>query len=129
MTVLIACFIYSAVALLFIYVLISLYRRDLRNKKIKNEVLRDGVDTTAVITQVASRSGGNSGFINISIDFRYQNQRGEELHGKSLAVIDAMDSAKYQPGQRINIRYARTDARKTLVDIPNPLMKRKNRSS
>jgi len=44
-------------------------------------------------------------------------------------VIDAMDSAKYQAGQRINIRYARTDARKTLVDIPNPLMKRKNRSS
>lgn len=114
--------------MLFIYASISLSRRDLR-KKIKNEVLRDGVDTTAVITQVASRSGGNSGFINISIDFRYQNQRGEELHGQSLAVIDAMDSAKYQAGQRINIRYTRTDARKTLVDIPNPLMKRKNRSS
>jgi len=74
------------------------------SEKNKKRGLDGWVDATAVITHVASHSGGNSGLINIPIDFRYQNQRGEELHGQSLAVNDAMDSAKYQPGQRINIR-------------------------
>lgn len=114
-----------AVLAFFAYVIVSLLIRDARNKKIKEGIAADGVNTMGVITDVSSRSGGNSGFINITVSFDYEIETGEKISGKADAVIDVMKINKYQPGETISLRYSRKEPEKVVVDIPNPLLKRR----
>lgn len=114
-----------AVLAFFAYVIVSLLIRDARNKKIKEGIAADGVNTMGVITDVSSRSGGNSGFINITVSFDYEIEPGEKISGKADAVIDVMKINKYQPGETISLRYSRKEPEKVVVDIPNPLLKRR----
>lgn len=114
-----------AVLAFFAYVIVSLLIRDARNKKIKDGIAADGVNTTGIITDVSSRSGGNSGFINITVKFDYEIETGKKISGKADAVIDVMNINKYQPGEEISLRYSRKEPEKVVVDIPNPLLKRR----
>lgn len=114
-----------AVLAFFAYVIVSLLIRDARNKKIKDGIAVDGIDTTGIITGVSSRSGGNSGFINITVMFDYEIETGKKISGKAGAVIDVMNINKYQPGEEISLRYSRKEPGKVVVDIPNPLLKRR----
>lgn len=114
-----------AVLAFFAYVIVSLLIRDARNKKIKDGIAADGVNTTGIITDVSSRSGGNSGFINITVKFDYEIETGKKISGKADAVIDVMNINKYQPGEEVSLRYSRKEPEKVVVDIPNPLLKRR----
>ncbi|WP_049292982.1 DUF3592 domain-containing protein [Franconibacter helveticus] len=118
-------FIIIAVLALFAYMIISLLIRDARNKKAKESILKDSIQTQAVITDAQSRSGGNSGFINITLYIDYTTQEGKKYSGKKDAVIDALNTHKYQPGETISIHYSRQEPEQFLIDIPNPLKKRK----
>lgn len=121
----VADIIVIAVLAFFAYVIVSLLIRDARNKKIKDGIAADGVNTTGIITDVSSRSGGNSGFINITVKFDYEIETGKKISGKADAVIDVMNINKYQPGEEISLRYSRKEPEKVVVDIPNPLLKRR----
>lgn len=114
-----------AVLAFFACVIVSLLIRDAKNKKIKEGIAADGVNTTGVITDVSSRSGGNSGFINITVSFDYEIETGKKISGKADAVIDVMSINKYQSGETIALRYSRKEPEKAIVDIPNPLLKRR----
>ncbi|KGT86400.1 hypothetical protein NG99_25825 [Erwinia typographi] len=114
-----------AVVAFFAYILISLYIRDVKNKKIKDDITSNGVDTVGEITQSYGRSGGNSGFINVTLSFKYEVDNGEVINNSADAVINSMDVQKYQPGEKINLRYSRTEPKKVILDIPNPLLRRK----
>lgn len=113
-----------AVVLLFIYIFASLLIRDAKNKKLKAAIHNDGVAVSGTITNVRSRSGGNSGFINISVDFNYVNEKGELLTGQRDIVIDITRIQNFQPGKPIPLRYLRLDPQQVLVDLPNPLLTR-----
>lgn len=121
----VANIIVIAVVILFAYVIISLLIRDVKNKKIKDSVMSDGVSTVGTITNVHSRTGGNSGFINITLQFDYHTEEGLRHLGEADAVIDAMNAQKYQPGQQLHIYYSRKEPEKVVVDIPRPKLKRK----
>jgi len=90
-----------AVVLLFIYIFASLLIRDAKNKKLKAAIYNDGVAVSGTITNVRSRSGGNSGLINISVDFNYVNEKGELLTGQRDIVIDITRIQNFQPGKPI----------------------------
>lgn len=121
----VANLIVIAVLAVFAYAIISILIRDSKNKKEKDELANNGVSTQAVITDVRSRSGENSGYINITLAFRFSTDTGSEVNGKADAVINAMYTGKYQPGEKVNIRYLRSNPGRVLVDIPNPLLKKK----
>ncbi|HFZ0561020.1 TPA: DUF3592 domain-containing protein [Klebsiella aerogenes] len=110
-----------AVVLLFIYIFASLLIRDAKNKKLKAAIHNDGVAVSGTITNVRSRSGGNSGFINISVDFNYVNEKGELLTGQRDDITRIQN---FQPGKPIPLRYLRLDPQQVLVDLPNPLLTR-----
>ncbi|EPX1392857.1 hypothetical protein ACWWI0_004015 [Cronobacter sakazakii] len=110
---------------LLAYLIISLLIRDARNKKIKENILNDSVESAAIVKNVQSRSGGNSGFINVTLYVEFATQEGKIVTGKKDAVIDAMSTYKYQPGETVSIRYSRKEPEQFLIDIPNPLLKRK----
>nr|WP_242567086.1 DUF3592 domain-containing protein [Cronobacter sakazakii] len=55
----------------------------------------------------------------------FATQEGKIVTGKKDAVIDAMSTYKYQPGETVSIRYSRKEPEQFLIDIPNPLLKRK----
>ncbi|HID4047225.1 hypothetical protein B5M10_07475 [Pluralibacter gergoviae] len=121
----IANIIVIAVVILFAYIIVSLLIRDAKNKKLRDAVISDGISTVGVITDVRSRNGGNSGFINITLQFSYQTEEGQRHHGKADAVIDAMSSQKYQPGQQLHLHYSKREPEKFVVDIPHPDLRRK----
>ena len=79
-----------AVLAFFAYVIVSLLIRDAKNKKVKDGIAAAGVNTTGIITDVSSRSGGNSGFINITVSFDYEIETGKKISGKADAVIDVI---------------------------------------
>lgn len=90
-----------AVVLLFIYIFASLLIRDAKNKKLKAAIHNDSVAVSGTLTNVRSRSGGNSGLINISVDFNYVNEKGELLTGQRDIVIDITRIQNFQPGKPI----------------------------
>lgn len=109
----------------FIYIISSLFIRDIKNKKDKESILANGVDTQAVITNAYGRSGGNSGFINVTLTLEFRTENGESIKIKKDSVINSMEVSKYQPGTKIKIRYYKSDPEKIIVDIPNPLQSSK----
>lgn len=113
-----------AVLALFFYAIISILIRDSKNKKDKEEIINNGVNTSAIITEAISRSGGNSGFINVDLHFKFYVANGNEIIGKSSVVINSMDVIKYQPGETVQIRYSEKEPDKVIMDIPNPLTKK-----
>ncbi|EKM7807906.1 hypothetical protein PVN64_000285 [Klebsiella aerogenes] len=114
-----------AVVILFIYIFASLLIRDFKNKKLKEGIQTDGVSVLGTITGVRSRSGGNSGFINITVKFNYVIENGTTLEGEADAVIDAMKINDFQPGEKIPLSYSKKEPHKYILTIPKPNLRRK----
>lgn len=110
---------------IFVYIISSLIVRDFRNKKDKENIIANGVDTQAVITNAYGRSGGNSGFINVTLTLEFRTENGEDVKIKKDSVINSVEVSKYQPGAKVKIRYYKSDPKKIILDIPNPLQSRK----
>jgi hypothetical protein len=114
-----------AVVILFIYIFASLLIRDFKNKKLKEGIQTDGVSVLGTITGVRSRSGGNSGFINITVKFNYVIENGTTLDGEADTVIDAMKINDFQPGEKIPLSYSKKEPHKFILTIPKPNLRRK----
>ncbi|WP_213794033.1 DUF3592 domain-containing protein [Klebsiella aerogenes] len=114
-----------AVVILFIYIFASLLIRDFKNKKLKEGIQTDGVSVLGTITGVRSRSGGNSGFINITVKFNYVIENGTTLEGEADTVIDAMKTNDFQPGEKIPLSYSKKEPHKYILTIPKPNLRRK----
>ncbi|EML2224464.1 TPA: hypothetical protein ORM06_001025 [Klebsiella aerogenes] len=114
-----------AVVILFIYIFASLLIRDFKNKKLKEGIQTDGVSVLGTITGVRSRSGGNSGFINITVKFNYVIENGTILEGEADTVIDAMKINDFQPGEKIPLSYSKKEPHKYILTIPKPNLRRK----
>lgn len=110
---------------LIIYLITSLLIRDAKNKKIRQEILSDGVKTDAVITTAYSRSGGNSGFINITLQFDYIAENGDKISGQADTVINSMEMNRYQAGNSIPVCYSRKDPQRVILNIPRVKLSRK----
>ncbi|SQJ31887.1 Uncharacterised protein [Serratia rubidaea] len=115
-----------AVICIVIYALFSIFMKDMKNKKLKSEVGNDGVEVLGEIVNSYSRSGGNSGFINITVEFKYLIKDGTELHGKNDFVINTMDINKYQPGESISLRYSRKDPSKVVINKEHLLFNKRD---
>ncbi|EOW1325735.1 DUF3592 domain-containing protein [Klebsiella aerogenes] len=114
-----------AVVILFIYIFASLLIRDFKNKKLKEGIQTDGVSVLGTITGVRSRSGGNSGFINITVKFNYVIENGTTLEGEADTVIDAMKINDFQPGEKIPLSYSKKEPHKYILTIPKPNLRRR----
>ncbi|HIC8405555.1 TPA: hypothetical protein ACW7QF_001987 [Klebsiella aerogenes] len=114
-----------AVVILFIYIFASLLIRVFKNKKLKEGIQTDGVSVLGTITGVRSRSGGNSGFINITVKFNYVIENGTTLEGEADTVIDAMKINDFQPGEKIPLSYSKKEPHKYILTIPKPNLRRK----
>jgi len=113
--------IYSIPIVFFSFLIGYLLIRDRKNNRTKQSIQRNGVDTIAVITKTWSRSGGNSGFLNITLEITYRTETGEEVRNKADAVINAMHTENYQPGKTVALRYLKSEPVKIIMDIPHPL--------
>ena len=111
--------IVAGVLSLFAYILVSLILRDIKNKKKKAHLLSNGIKATGVITAIKSRSGGNSGFINVTIEFEFTVKNGVLIRSTCDTVIDAVKTNLYQPGDSIQLIYAGDDPQTCIVDIPH----------
>jgi hypothetical protein len=97
-----------------------------KTEKLKKEVLAENISSYGKIINIYSRSGG-MGCINVTIDFSYQTENGQQLTATKDAVIDLLDTNKYQKGALVPVRYAKTAPEKVLLDIPNPALERMKR--
>ncbi|EPP6261648.1 DUF3592 domain-containing protein [Cronobacter sakazakii] len=112
--------VYSIPIGLFSLLIGYLLIRDRKRNRIKQNIQRNGVDTTAVITKAWSRSGG-AGCLNITLEITYRTETEEEIRNRADAVINAMNTANYQPGKTVALRYLKSDPLKVILDIPHPL--------
>ncbi|WP_426346847.1 hypothetical protein [Cronobacter universalis] len=64
---------------------------------------------------------GGAGCLNITLEITYRTETGEEIRNRADAVINAMNTANYQPGKTVALRYLKSDPLKVILDIPHPL--------
>lgn len=112
--------IVAGVLSLFAYIFVNLILRDIKSKKKKTQLLSNGIKATGVITAIKSRSGGNSGFINVTVEFEFTAKNGVLIRSASDTVIDAVKTHLYQPGDPIQLIYAGDDPQICIIDTPHP---------
>ncbi|SCC17809.1 hypothetical protein GA0061071_107188 [Kosakonia oryzendophytica] len=122
----ISIFFVSFFLLGFITLIVVMLRNDANKEKVKKEIREHGILTLATIKRVFSRSGGNSGYINATLELVFETEDGSKIACKADTVIDALSIQKYQAGEQIPLRYLPADPHKNMLDVPSTfeLMKR-----
>ncbi|WP_058912977.1 DUF3592 domain-containing protein [Entomohabitans teleogrylli] len=104
---------------LFTFLIIKTMKTD------AGEIKKKGTRQTATIVDITAQSGGNSAFINVIITARFVTQDQKKIIAKAPTVISVLDTAKYQPGESVPIKYLSDNPQKIIIDIPSPLQKKK----
>ncbi|MCU5771712.1 DUF3592 domain-containing protein [Erwiniaceae bacterium BAC15a-03b] len=104
-----------------IYAVLSVNARSREHKRLKE----NGTETTGQITNIASRSGGNSAYVNVTITATYFNKdTNQKCKGSGDAVIDIIKAENYQPGKNVQLIYNNEKPDLIFLLIPHPLMER-----
>ena len=109
---------------MIVFFVIFFFGKGIIENKDKKNIINNGISTTGEITKAYSRSGSNSGFINVTLEFCYNTEDGNKKTGKADLVINSMDVNNYQPGKKVPLRYSKRDVNQVVIDIPNPLLNR-----
>ncbi|MBL5862509.1 hypothetical protein JBO49_18065 [Serratia fonticola] len=81
-------------------------------------LVKNGISTTATIVTINQTPGGTNGYINVIIKVSFIEKSGKAVETNITPKIAIMDINKYQPGEKINIKYLE---KKPSSAILNPL--------
>ncbi|KAA9002631.1 hypothetical protein FJU30_03630 [Affinibrenneria salicis] len=115
-------FFYVAIFVMFFfaYALISIHLGDMK----KNKVRKYGDEAIGEVLDIKSRSGGNSGFVNVELKVLYVDKNNNKHVSKGVTVIDMTKIQNFQPGNKVNIKYIIDNPDKIIINIPSPLVRR-----
>ncbi|ELY3805286.1 hypothetical protein SMX72_003888 [Cronobacter sakazakii] len=116
-----AIIILSIVAIIILTVIV----KDIKNKKIKDDVRRNGIHALAEIINVESYAGKISQYTNIKLYYRYKTEQGRDILNEGTAVIFTSDLKKYSPGETFLIIYSKNDPDLVIIEIENASLKDK----
>ncbi|EOU9540458.1 DUF3592 domain-containing protein [Cronobacter dublinensis] len=112
---------------LFVVAIITLtvIVKDVRSKKIKDDIRRNGINVLAEIINVESNTGKISQYTNIKLYYRYKTEQGRDMLNEGTAVIFTSDLKKYSPGETFPIIYGKTNPNLVIIEIENASLKHK----
>ncbi|ELY4302672.1 hypothetical protein SMZ33_003302 [Cronobacter turicensis] len=116
-----AIIILSIVAIIILTVIV----KDIKNKKIKDDVRCNGIHTLAEIINVESYTGKISQYTNIKLYYRYKTEQGRDTLNEGTAVIFTSDLKKYSPGETFPIIYSKNNPELVIIEIENASLKDK----
>ncbi|ELY3459245.1 hypothetical protein SMY44_004202 [Cronobacter sakazakii] len=116
-----AIIILSIVAIIILTVIF----KDIKNKKIKDDVRRNGIHALAEIINVESYTGKISQYTNIKLYYRYKTEQGRDILNEGTAVIFTSDLKKYSPGETFPIIYSKNNLELVIIEIENASLKDK----
>ncbi|NCH44978.1 hypothetical protein [Cronobacter sakazakii] len=90
-----AIIILSIVAIIILSVIV----KDIKNKKAKDDIRRNGIHAFAEIINVESYAGKISQYTNIKLYYRYKTEQGRDILNEGAAVIFTSDLKKYSPAR------------------------------
>ncbi|AHG22852.1 hypothetical protein Z042_15560 [Chania multitudinisentens RB-25] len=67
--------------------------------------IKNGISTTATIVAINQNPGGSNGYINVTIKISFLEKSGRTIETSIMPQIKILDMQKYQPGEKINIKY------------------------
>ncbi|WP_270854797.1 DUF3592 domain-containing protein [Cronobacter sakazakii] len=104
-------------------IILSFIVKDVKNKKAKDDIRRNGIHSLAEIINVASYTGKISQYINIKLYYRYKTEQGRDILNEGTAVIFTSDLKKYIPGETFPIIYSKNNPDLVIIEIENPSIK------
>ncbi|EOC1302582.1 nuclease [Cronobacter dublinensis] len=116
-----AIIILSIVAIIILSVIV----KDIKNKKVKDDIRRNGIHALAEIINVESYAGKISQYTNIKLYYRYKTEQGRNMLNEGTAVIFTSDLKKYSPGEAFPIIYSKTNPDLVIIEIENASLKHK----
>ncbi|WP_158699010.1 DUF3592 domain-containing protein [Cronobacter dublinensis] len=116
-----AIIILSIVAIIILSVIV----KDIKNKKVKDDIRRNGIHALAEIINVESYTGKISQYTNIKLYYRYKTEQGRDMSNEGTAVIFTSDLKKYSPGETFPIIYSKTNPDLVIIEIENASLKDK----
>ncbi|MFW0857752.1 hypothetical protein QMS86_17725 [Cronobacter dublinensis] len=111
----------SLVAIIILTVIV----KDIRSKKIKDNIRRNGICVLAEIINVESNTGKISQYTNIKLYYRYKTEQGRGMLNEGTAVIFTSDLKKYSPGETFPVIYSKTNPELVIIEIENASLKDK----
>ncbi|ELY4457521.1 hypothetical protein SMZ63_004148, partial [Cronobacter sakazakii] len=111
----------SIVAIIILTVIV----KDIKNKKIKDDVRRNGIHALTEIINVESYTGKISQYTNIKLYYRYKTEQGRDILNEGTAVIFTSDLKKYSPGETFPIIYSKNNPELVIIEIENASLKHK----
>ncbi|EKM0532508.1 DUF3592 domain-containing protein [Cronobacter turicensis] len=116
-----AIIILSIVAIIILSVIV----KDIKNKKAKGDIRRNGIHALAEIINVESYTGKISQYTNIKLYYRYKTEQGRDILNEGTAVIFTSDLKKYSPGETFPIIYNKNNPELVIIEIENASLKDK----
>ncbi|EOZ7935341.1 DUF3592 domain-containing protein [Cronobacter sakazakii] len=116
-----AIIILSIVAIIILSVIV----KDVKNKKAKDDIRRNGIHAFAEIINIESYTGKISQYTNIKLYCRYKTEQGRDILNDGTAVILTSDLKKYSPGETFPITYSKNNPELVIIEIENYSLKDK----
>lgn len=117
---------YAIIAItIVLLVFIGIFFRDIKNKKIKMEIRKEGCHTQAEILGLESYTGKISDYTNIKLHYKFSTTDGEVILGDGNAVVFTSDLQNYQVGKTFPITYSKSNPNNVIIEIENASLKRK----
>ncbi|ELY5816243.1 hypothetical protein SNN51_003134 [Cronobacter turicensis] len=115
---------YSLIILSIVAIIVlSVIVKDIKNKKAKDDIRRNGIHALAEIINVESYTGKISQYTNIKLYYRYKTEQGRDILNEGTAVIFTSDLKKYSPGETFPITYSKINPELVIIEIENPSIK------
>ncbi|ELY4336279.1 DUF3592 domain-containing protein, partial [Cronobacter dublinensis] len=111
----------SVIAIIILTVIV----KDIRSKKNKDNIRRNGIHVLAEIINVESYTGKISQYTNIKLHYRYKTYQGRDILNEGTAVIFTSDLKKYSLGETFPIVYSKDNPELVIIEIENPSIKMK----
>ncbi|ELY4324021.1 hypothetical protein QL189_20525 [Cronobacter turicensis] len=117
---------YSLIILSIVAIIVlSFIVTDIKNKKAKDNIRRNGIHALAEIINMESFTGKISQYTNIKLYYRYKTEQGRGILNEGTAVIFTSDLKKYSPGETFPIIYSKNDPTLVIIEIENASLKDK----
>ncbi|EOC0866071.1 hypothetical protein VG539_004109 [Cronobacter muytjensii] len=104
-------------------IILSVIVKDIKNKKAKDNIRRNGIYVLAEIINVESYTGKISQYTNIKLYYRYKTYQGRDVLNEGTAVIFTSDLKKYRPGETFPLIYSKDNPELVIIEIENPSLK------
>lgn len=103
--------IFIAMTIFFIVVVHTVLKKTTSH----NEILKNGIDTTATITNIQQEAGGTGGYVYLVLSVSFIDYNGNHKNIKINTRVAIIDIEKYKKGSTINIKYLKNDSQRAIL--------------